>query len=305
MASWLLAGVGGLALAGFMWGWIEARLFVVRRVSVPVLPPGASPIRLLHVSDFHLVPRQHRKVRWIRRLAHLAPDLIVDTGDNIADARGVPVLIEALGPLLTLPGVFVNGSNDYLSPRPQNPFTYFRGPTKDGGRRATLPTDAMVSAFERAGWHNAGNARVHLNVKGVEISFVGVDDPHIGRDRMPSASKTRGVIHIGVAHAPYRRVLAAFQEDGAQLVLAGHTHGGQVRVPGVGALVTNCDLDRQRARGLSGWPGAHPDEPGGKGSLWLHVSAGVGTSPYVALRFACRPEVTILDLTVRDEGSTG
>ncbi len=302
MVPWLLCGLGGLVLAGFCWGWIEARLFTVRHVSVPVLPSSVPSIRILHVSDFHLVPRQRRKARWIRSLARLAPDVVVDTGDNIADALALPALLNALGPLLKGPGVFVNGSNDYLAARPQNPFTYLRGPTRNDGRRRMLPADAMVLAFEEAGWRHAGNARVSLVVKGVEISFVGVDDPHIGRDRMPNRPGAQGAVRIGVTHAPYRRILGAFQEDGVQLVLAGHTHGGQVRIPGIGALVTNCDLDRRRVRGLSGWPGGRPDEEGGRESLWLHVSAGAGTSPYLALRFACRPEATIMVLTTRDEG---
>jgi predicted MPP superfamily phosphohydrolase len=165
-----------------------------------------------------------------------------------------------------------------------------------------LPSDAMVSAFEKAGWRNAGNTRVQLRVKGVAVSFVGVDDPHIGRDRVPPPSRIRSDVHLGIAHAPYRRVLTAFHQDGVHLVLAGHTHGGQVRIPGIGAVVTNCDLDRRQARGLTIWPAPRSDRQGSQNSLWLHVSAGAGTSPYLALRFACRPEATILDLTARDKG---
>jgi predicted MPP superfamily phosphohydrolase len=63
--------------------------------------------------------------------------------------------------------------------------------------------------------------------------------------------------------------------------------------------VTNCDLDRARASGLHGWPGARPDREGGEGSTWLHVSAGAGTSPYAQVRFACRPEATLMTLTAR------
>jgi predicted MPP superfamily phosphohydrolase len=87
--------------------------------------------------------------------------------------------------------------------------------------------------------------------------------------------------------------------DGTDVVLAGHTHGGQLCLPGVGALVTNCDIDRRRAKGLHGWPGPRPDEAGGAGSTWLHVSAGAGTSPYAPVRFACRPEATLLTFTAR------
>ena len=90
--------------------------------------------------------------------------------------------------------------------------------------------------------------------------------------------------------------------DGAGLVIAGHTHGGQLAVPLVGALVTNCDLDRRRAKGLSRWwPGADRGAVvgGAADAAWLHVSAGLGTSPYAPVRFACRPEATLLTLTAR------
>jgi predicted MPP superfamily phosphohydrolase len=89
-----------------------------------------------------------------------------------------------------------------------------------------------------------------------------------------------------VTHTPQRRVLDGFAGDGHQLLLAGHTHGGQVRLPGVGAIVTNSDLDRARARGLS----RH-------NASWLHVSAGLGTSPYAPIRLCCRPEASLLTLT--------
>jgi predicted MPP superfamily phosphohydrolase len=81
-------------------------------------------------------------------------------------------------------------------------------------------------------------------------------------------------------------VIDAFVDDGFRLVVSGHTHGGQLRVPGYGALVTNCGLDRTRARGLSRW----------RDGAWLHVSAGLGTSPYAPVRFACPPEATLLTL---------
>jgi predicted MPP superfamily phosphohydrolase len=94
-------------------------------------------------------------------------------------------------------------------------------------------------------------------------------------------------------------VLDQLHGDGVDAILAGHTHGGQLCLPFFGALVTNCDIDRRRAKGLHGWPGPRPDEVGGNGSAWLHVSAGAGTSPYAPVRFACRPEATLLTFTAR------
>jgi predicted MPP superfamily phosphohydrolase len=97
---------------------------------------------------------------------------------------------------------------------------------------------------------------------------------------------------IGVTHAPYRRVLDAMVADALPLILAGHTHGGQVCVPGFGALTTNCDLPWRQAKGVSRW-----------GEAYLHVSAGLGTSPYAPVRFACPPEATLLTLVARTPSS--
>jgi uncharacterized protein len=289
----LLAGAAGLG-----WSLVEAGAFTLRRVTVPVLPPAAPPLRVLHLSDLHLVPRQTRKAEWVRGLAALEPDLVVSTGDNLAALDAVPALLRSHEALLELPGVFVLGSNDYYGPRAKNPARYL---LPRGGKRriqgTRLPTQELVDGFGAAGWLNLNNRRGRLTLRGLELEFVGVDDPHIRRDRYaevagpadPSAALT-----VGVVHAPYLRVLDAMTSDGAGLILAGHTHGGQLRVPGYGALVTNCDLDRPRARGLSRWPSGGPSA-----DPWLHVSAGLGTSPYTPVRFACRPEATLLTLAPR------
>lgn len=287
---------------------------------VPVLPPGSTPIRVLHVSDLHLTPGQERRIEWVRSLARENVDLVVNTGDNLSHMDAVPAVARALTPLLELPGVFVYGSNDYYGPTPLNPFKYFAGPSsfEDGPAHTTrpaLPTDSLTEVLEGVGWTNLNNARGTVSVAGYQLSFVGMDDPHIGRDAMPADDGARGDLHIGVVHAPYRRALDALHGDGVALTLAGHTHGGQVCVPGMGALVTNCDIDRSRVKGLHGYPGARPDAAGaqvgtkgaGSGaaaaadeSMWLHVSAGIGTSPYAPVRFACRPEATVLTLVARD-----
>jgi uncharacterized protein len=294
----LMAGAAGLG-----WSLVEAGAFTLRRFSLPVLPPGSSPLRVLHLSDLHLVPRQQRKIEWVRGLAALEPDLVVNTGDNLADLAAVPALLRAHGELLERPGVFVLGSNDYYAPRAKNPARYL---LPSGGKRRIqgirLPTEDLVSGFSAAGWLNLNNSRGRLKIRGHELEFVGVDDPHIRRDRYaevagpadPSAALT-----IAVLHAPYRRLLNAMAADGAGLILAGHTHGGQLCVPGYGALVTNCDLDRKRAKGISQWPTDGTERAPRADDPWLHVSAGLGASPYTPVRFACRPEATLLTLGPR------
>ncbi|WP_372594808.1 metallophosphoesterase [Actinotalea sp.] len=294
-------GVAGAA-AGLGWALAEAHAYTLRRVTVPVLAPGERALRILHLSDLHLTPSQDRKIEWVRGLADLEPDLVVDTGDNLAHLDALPALMYALAPFLGLPGAFVMGSNDYFAPQPKNPARYLLPDPRlpEGQVGSALPAAELASALRQEGWRDLTNRRDGLVVDGRLVSLVGVDDPHLDRDRFPAPGERHDVdLHLGVAHAPYRRVLDAMHEDGAQLVLAGHTHGGQLCVPGLGALVTNCDLDRRRAKGLHGWPGSRPDGPDGEGSTWLHVSAGLGTSPYAPVRFACRPEATLLTLVAR------
>lgn len=311
MAPWARAAAAAVALgAGALaYAAAEARWYTLRRVTVPVLGPGADELRILHLSDLHLTPDQEDKVAWVRSLASLDPHLVVDTGDNMAHVDALPVLLRALEPLMALPGAFVMGSNDYFAPVPKNPARYLRRDAR-GPRRTDnvlLPADRLAATLREAGWKDLTNRRDVVEAGGRRIQLVGVDDPHLDRDRFPAGTRShhasRGAAHelrLAVTHAPYRRVLDVMHADGADVVLAGHTHGGQLCVPALGALVTNCDLDRGRAKGLHGWPGARPDEPGGAESTWLHVSAGLGTSPYAPVRFACRPEATLLTLVPRD-----
>ena len=292
---------GGLAYASL----IERNAFTLRRASVPVLPRGAASLRVLHVSDFHLVPRQTRKIEWIRGLAALEPDLVVNTGDNLADLHAVPAVLRALEPLLAFPGVFVMGSNDYFAPSFKNPALYLTKAHARSSASIPLPTTDLTEAFLRAGWADLTNARAALSVGGQAVEFVGVDDAHLNYDRyaeVAGAPDPSAALTVGVTHAPYRRVLDSMTADGAGLVIAGHTHGGQLCLPFYGTLVTNCDLDRGRAKGVSRWwPGAgdSPSSEAPAGAAWLEVSAGLGTSPYAPVRFACRPEATLLTLTAR------
>jgi uncharacterized protein len=297
LALGALAGVAGATYAA---GY-EARAYTLRRVEMPVLPSGHEPFRVLHLSDLHMTPGQAKKQQWLRSLASLEPDFVVNTGDNLAHMQSVPVVLDALGELLDVPGVFVMGSNDYFSPALRNPLRYV---FPDTGQRNThtakLPWRDLRAGFESRGWVDLSNRRDRLDVRGLRFAFVGVDDPHLEYDDLPSVAgpaDPEADVRVAVAHAPYLRVLDAFARDGYDAIFAGHTHGGQVCLPGKGALVTNCDLDRARAKGLHRHPA--DSRPGDAQSSWLHVSAGLGTSPYAPVRFACRPEASLVTLTAR------
>lgn len=293
-AAFAVAVGSGLVAYGSL---IERNAFTLRRFTVPVLPADAPDLRILQISDIHMMPDQKRKQRWLASLATLQPDLVINTGDNLAHPASVLPVISALDPLLETPGAFVLGSNDYFSPVMKNPFSYLTGPSDGHGERLPdLPWRDLVAGFAARGWLDLSNRADAMTLRGVKVSLVGVDDPHIERDDLASAGgpDPSADVAVGVTHAPYRRVLDAWTTDGQQLILAGHTHGGQITVPGYGALITNCDLDTSRAKGL------HRHEVSDHKSSWLHVSAGCGTSPYAPVRFACRPEATLLTLTALD-----
>lgn len=283
-------GAAGVLALGYA-TLVERNAFTLRKVTLPVLPPRVPSLRILHVSDLHMTPNQTKKQAWLQQLDALAPDLVINTGDNLSHARAVPHVVQALGGLLGRPGVFVFGSNDYFGPRLKNPLKYFQ---RDHKRvfGDPLPWQDLRAAFAERGWLDATHTRRELEVAGVRVSVAGVDDPHIERDRydaIKGSADARTQLRIGLTHSPEPRVLDRFADDGYDLVFAGHTHGGQLCLPGVGALVTNCGLDRSRVKGASRWGS----------SMYLHVSAGVGTSPFAPARFFCRPEATLLTLVSR------
>jgi predicted MPP superfamily phosphohydrolase len=286
---------------------VERNWFALRQVEVPVLAAGARPVRVLHISDVHLTPGRHRLMNWIASLDRLEPDLVVNTGDSIAHPDSVRYLVDSLGPLLDRPGVFVFGSNDLYRPRPRNPARYL---WETSARRQPrtgpdLPWEKLGDAMSEAGWLDLNNQRGRIKAGGLDIAVAGVHDPHVKRDRyerVAGQADPAADLRLGVMHSPEPRMLDLFTADGYDLLLAGHTHGGQLRVPGMGALVTNCGIDRERVSGLHRHPAEGTPADGGR-RAWLHVSAGLGTSPWAPARFACRPEATLLTLVPSTEAS--
>ncbi len=288
ISSWL-TGLGVTAGAGLAYSaGYEVRAYTLREKTVPVLPANAESFKILHLSDLHMTPRQFKKQEWISELADLKPDLVVVTGDFLAHLNSVPSVLGAFSAFAGIPGVFVFGSNDYFAPSLKNPARYLFKPDNKLIGGVELPWQDLKTGLEEMGWVDLTHIRTELTFKNTRVEFRGVDDPHLLYDDYSTvAGRPNGnSFAIGVTHAPYLRVLDAMVEDEIPLILAGHTHGGQLCLPFFGALVTNCDLDTRRAKGLHKYQDA-----------WLHVSAGLGTNPFTPVRFACRPEATLLTLT--------
>ena len=251
------AGATAAGLAGLAYGaGYEVRAFRLRRETVPVLPPGQAPIRVLHLTDLHLTPGQRKKQRWVRALAALEPDLVIDTGDNLAHPDAVAPRPRRARAAARAPGRVRARLERLLRADAEEP-----GPLPGGQRRHP---QARAGRCPGATCRLAARGRVGRPVQREGPGQAG----RRPRDRAASAWTTRtstgtattrspgraaadADLSLGVIHAPYHRVLDAMAADGLPLVIAGHTHGGQLCVPFYGALVSNCDLSPRRAKGLS------------------------------------------------------
>ena len=287
-----VTALGAAGAGAFLYGsLIERNMFTLREFEVPILRPGSAPLRVLHVSDLHVTASQRRKLAWIRNLAELKPDLVINTGDTLSAADAIAPIVRALEPLAAFPAVFVPGNNDYYAPRLASPTKYLRAgaPRKHG---PPLPFQQFASAMTHVGWTDLTHVRTVLPVAGQQVALAGTDDPHLRRaryDLIGGPADADAVVRIGVTHSPEPFLLRRFANDGYDLVVAGHTHGGQVRLPFGPAIVTNCGIERSRARWLHRWDDR----------MYFHICAGLGTNPFAPIRFACRPEASLLTLVPR------
>lgn len=264
---------------------IERSWYRLVRHRLDILPAGAAPISVLHLSDLHFLRSDERKARFLASLP--VADVAVVTGDFLAEPEGVEAAAAGVRPIRgRLGSWFVLGSNDYFAPRPLNYLAYFRkGRRRRLVRRGRGPD--LVRALVADGWADLTNARREVSLDGLAVELLGLDDAHIGRHDLRVAPRSSpGRFGIAVMHSPDSAPEAVAL--GYELVFAGHTHGGQVRLPGVGALVTNSSMPRRLVSGVIRM-----------GSAVLHTSAGLGTSKYAPFRFWCRPEATILELRPR------
>jgi predicted MPP superfamily phosphohydrolase len=286
MPLWLWIGVAVL-IAGLLcvaYGvFVERTWFRLGRYRLDILPAGSEgTVSVLHLSDLHVVRRDRRKLAFLRSLP--PADLTVITGDVLGEPEAVEVAVRALRPLRgRLASYVVLGSNDYFAPRPLNYLAYF---AKRRKRRVGIRgrSGDLLRLLEEDGWELLRNVRAEAALDGAPIEVVGMDDPHIHRhDLRVARRRSPGRFGLAFVHAPDPAPeLAALGWD---LILSGHTHGGQVRLPVVGALVSNSTIPTRLCMGLSSL-----------GRSFLHVSPGLGTSKYAPFRFLCRPEATLLEL---------
>lgn len=289
VSATVLAGAACLAYGGL----IERRWYRLGRIEIAGVLRQPGPLTILHISDVHLVPRQQHRVRFLASLAREDYDLVVVTGDLVGALDGEQAAVAALAPLTSRdrPGLVVLGSNDWYAPVLKSPLAYLTDPDRRT-LGTPLDTDRLVAELAGHGYTTVRDTTLRVSTDAGTVAIAGLDDPHLDPTALPDARDLRldegvdgEVLRLGLVHSPYLAALDLLVDAGSDLMLAGHTHGGQIRLPGIGALVDNCDLPLDQARGLS----QHRGRP-------LHVSVGLGHSRYAPFRFACRPEATLLTL---------
>jgi predicted MPP superfamily phosphohydrolase len=279
--STLVAGAGA-----FAYGLYEPFRYHLVRHEVPVAWTGPA-LDVLHIADTHLAPSDRRLIAFLKGLPEQlsrTPDLVVATGDMIQGDEGISPVIEAMAAIEAKWGRFyVLGSHDYYVSSGPAYTKYFSG-QKTVRRARHADSERLEDGLQEKGWISLLNRTHRFSLDGRTVQLSGVDDPYLKRHDIAHIERRRpDELAIALVHTP--EVVSEWALNGFDLIVAGHTHGGQVRIPGLGAVVTNCSLPSALAYGLNR-----------VGETWLHVSPGLGTGKYAPIRFLARPEATLLSL---------
>lgn len=257
----------GLRICGlYQRGLANALTPVVRhlRVESPRLAADLDGFRVLHLTDFHIDALDGLAEALADQLAFLPVDLCVLTGDY---------------------RYYVRGSCDRIYPRMEHVLGSIRARHGVYGILGNHDCADIADGLEKLGVRMLINESVPIGPPDNPLWVVGVDDPHFfGCDDLAGALTGVGPddFKLLLAHTPElcREAAAA----GVDLYLTGHTHAGQIRLPGVGALMQLAECPRAYAQGHWRHDGMHG-----------YTSAGVGCS-LLPVRFGCPPEIVIIEL---------
>jgi predicted MPP superfamily phosphohydrolase len=244
-----------------------------------------NKLTILHISDLHLCGPDERKAAFLRYATGFDYDMVVLTGDIFEHEDGVKHAAALLSKKPRLGAYAILGNHDYYAYTTFNRIVgrlikRYRNPSK---RR---DVSSFNTALEENGYTVLRNESVRLSEE--KISLIGVDYPSIDEpslQKLVSKAQPEDLL-IALFHMP--KNLEYYVRSNIRLVFGGHTHGGQVRIPGIGAIVTDSEMARHEASGLV-W----------RGKTLFHISRGLGQDPFplTNYRFFCPPAATVLEIT--------
>ena len=294
---WSLSGiVAAWIVNGFYRG---ARLYRSKLVFGNCEDGSDKYLRILHISDTHLCSNTLNRLNAIEAEAGTKWDLVLVTGDLIENDSGIKPIAKALSCLEATYGKYaVFGNHDYFGYTSNNPYQWlsnilgcFRRQTGDKyGHKNDI--EALRASLENgAGVKVLINEALEINTPaGRNIQIFGIDDPSKGRDRaeLLYGQVDPEALRIVIMHSPHN--LKSIKPLRPEIILCGHTHGGQVRLPFIGPITSASDAPRSKASGLVELE-----------DMRVHVSPGLGAGKLFPFRFDSPREVTeiILPLNSR------
>ena len=258
-------------------------------IQIPDLPAGLEGLRILHIADTHFPRNGASLSRFLDTVAQMNYDIILATGDSCESRLGWPTVVEAFRRLDPKLGIYasIGGHERYRGVGSvRDLWSQILGALQIG-EHATVDPTPLIEALEQEGVRVLVNEHVSVEISGELVRIVGIDDAYMGLAdldaAMPPDEGGPAAFNLLLSHTPDGLLHPRASEF--PLALCGHTHGGQIRVPGYGAPVRHAAaVDRKRPDGLLRF-----------GRTQAYVSRGFGTAG-VPLRFGCRPEIGIVEL---------
>jgi len=278
---WIIA----IAVAAFFIyiRYVEPYAFRVTRVDAPCRLRCPKALTALHLSDLHFREGDHAKLSFVQSLAREEVDLVFVTGDIIDRPDGIPYAREALSVFRPRIGLFVVlGGHDYFETTWRDVLKHAVHP---GDRTVSKSNDweHLANALRETGAIILDNERTTVSVDGQPLIIAGTGDAFVARAdldaSLPDAEDIPRTILLTHCLDIWREIAAR----GVPMVFAGHSHGGQIRLPLIGALVTRCSLPTKWARGLFRVE-----------DTVYHLNNGVGAGWLTDIRFLCRPEASVV-----------
>ncbi len=278
----LLQGIF-LILFGYA-AFIEPKWFRIRRVSIKSRRKIPRSFKILHLSDIHFWKPGAFKDNFLKRLDSLNPDLICVTGDIIDNDEGIDCAAKVLGAMKAPAGKFaVLGNHDYYDYHLFDNVRYHLRITKKGS--AVNNVKLLRERLQAAGIRVLVNEGEAVSWGGLNLFISGTDDPITQYVDFPKAFRGMKLDSFNLLLTHVVDSVVDMKERNIDLVLSGHTHGGQIRLPGVGGYVFDFRLPRRYIDGLNYFE-----------NIPVYVSRGVGSGRMLTPRFLCRPEAILLTI---------
>ncbi|MBI3307457.1 MAG: metallophosphoesterase [Candidatus Omnitrophica bacterium] len=263
----------------------EPRFYEISRHNISIHKKLARPIRIMHLSDIHFAGPNPPLTRFFDRLSREKIDFVFITGDIIDCPEGVPFAIEHIRKLKPSSGMFVVfGNHDYYNYTLLDFFLHnFPGQPHP---KNLNPAAKLQKELKKIGAEVLRNKTVEVDFFGTPLLIHGLDDATTAHANIRQAMENfnRNKINLLLTHTV--DVFLDIGENEIDLSFSGHSHGGQIRFPVVGPIITHTMMGRSYAGGIKKVQGAI-----------CSISRGMGAGRYVVLRLLCRPEAIILNVS--------